>query len=206
MIRPLMLDDFGPVRSYDRADEMLADASHALPEEDRLSAFEKGYKSGWDDCLTAESEARAHISADLARNLQEMAFTYAEARRDVLLALTPLFNQITDSLLPTVAAAAIGPVLTAELGAIAEHATSNLAVELRAAPAACAALEKITGADDRLTISIRPEPAFAEGQISVRFGGEEREIDLCAAAASMAEVIRTVTQEMSLIAPTAEVA
>ena len=205
MMRALTLQDFGHSDGDGLPSMHAAQTGPTAQDEDRLAAFDAGYKGGWDDCIAAEAEGRAHIGADLARALTEITLTHADARRDVLRSLTPLFDQIIHSLLPTAAAAAVGPVLNAELAVIAERATTA-AVELLAAPAACAALEHMASAHPGMTLTVRPEPAFAEGQISIRFAGDEREIDLGQAIARMAEAIRSFTDEMSTVPQNAEVA
>lgn len=58
----------------------------------------------------ADAEAEtAHLSRELSRGLQDMAFAYAEAREQVLVSLRPLFGLLMDRLLPATAAASLGP-------------------------------------------------------------------------------------------------
>ena len=53
-----------------------------------------------------------------------------------------------------------------------------------------------------IDIDLRAEPAYAEGQVSIRFGTERRDIDLSDAANRMAEAIRAfVAQEVGTPAP-----
>jgi flagellar assembly protein FliH len=71
-------------------------------EEAKLSAYDQGYRAGWDDAVQAQSSDQAQISAELARNLKSLSFTFAEARGHVLAAMQPLLADIVARLLPTI--------------------------------------------------------------------------------------------------------
>lgn len=169
---------------------MAADAAAtAASETDALEAFDKGYQSGWEDCARTEVEERRKIGADLAAGLRDLTLTHGTIRLEVLSALGPLLEEIVATLLPTMAAEAVVPAVLAELQQIARQ-NSETRIDLRAAPASCPALERLLEDHPDLPVSLQPEPAFAEGQVSIRFGVEQRDIDLGAAAARMAEAIR----------------
>lgn len=195
MIRAVSLEDFSETASG----AVLPGAAAQPPRPDdpdtTLAAFEEGYRNGWDDCTKAEAETHRRIGADLATSLQEVALTYAEARQDVLTALGPLFEEMASQLLPRLAAEALSPAVIAELRAAASGATAARPV-LVTAPAALPSLERLIAQDESLDVELRAEPAYAEGQVSIRFGTERRDIDLTDAARRMAEAIRAfVAQE-----------
>jgi hypothetical protein len=198
MTRTLSLEDFSalgppPVSA--------GQAAPPIEPEAALAAFDEGYRNGWDDCARAEAEAHRKIGADLAAGLQDITLTYAEARQDVLACLGPLFEDMAAQLLPRLAAEAVAPAVVAELRAIAATAASGRAV-LFAAPAALATLDRLIAGMGGLDLELRAEPAFAEGQVSIRFGSERRDIDLTDAATRMAEAIRSfVAQEADIPAP-----
>lgn len=198
MTRILSLEDFsvpGP-----RPVPTTQAAPPAEPEA-ALAAFDEGYRNGWDDCARAEAEAHRKIGADLAAGLQDIALTYAEARQDVLNCLGPLFEDMAAQLLPRLAVEAVAPAVLSELRAIAAGASDGRAV-LIAAPAALPPLERLIAGLGGLEIDLRAEPAFAEGQVSIRFGSERRDIDLTDAADRMAEAIRSfVAQEADVPTP-----
>lgn len=201
MIRALTLEDFarpvdgavnGSIANTQPSDHETANHE---PAEDAMAAFDEGYRSGWEDCANAEAENQRKISADLAANLQDLSLSYAEARSDVLTALGPLFEDMAAQLLPALAAEAVAPAVITELRAAAERASSGHAI-LFASPAAMPALSRLIELEDGLQIELRAEPAYAEGQVSLRFGAERRDIDLSDAARRMAEAIRSfVAQE-----------
>lgn len=201
MTRALTLEDFSGGGGTRATSLSAAPAPQAADPETALAAYDEGYRSGWDDCAAAEAEAHRRIGADLAASLQDMAMTYAEARHDVLTCLGPLFEDMAAQLLPSLAAEAVAPAVIAELRAAAETAAASRAV-LIAAPAALPALERLIAEHHDLEIDLRAEPAFAEGQVSIRFGTERRDIDLSDAAKRMSEAIRAfVAQQAEGSAP-----
>lgn len=162
-----------------------------------LAAYEDGYRNGWEDCAKAEAETHRRIGADLAASLHASTLTFAEARQDVLACLGPLFEDMAAQLLPRLAAEAVAPTVIAELQSIAVTATTARIV-MMAAPAALPALDRLIGDHATPDIDLRAEPAFADGQVSIRFGAEQRDIDLSDAATRMAAAIREfIAQELA---------
>ncbi|AHM03723.1 putative flagellar biosynthesis/type III secretory pathway protein [Roseibacterium elongatum DSM 19469] len=200
MSRPLSLTDFavpqGPAVADASAPATPEAATESDQEEARLAAFEQGYRSGWDDCAAAEAEERGRVGADLAANLRDMSHGYEATRREVLMALDPLFEAVIARLLPDLAAAAVIPVVQAELSRIATELSGGRA-ELVAAPSAIPVLERLVETMPEHDIRLQPEPAYADAQVSIRFASEQRDIDLGAAAEQMAEAIRAFTRDIA---------
>jgi flagellar assembly protein FliH len=193
MIRALSLEDFALDATTGPDADSATVGPATAPAEDRdaaLAAFDEGYRDGWEDCARAEAEAQRRIAADLATNLRDLTHGYEAARADVLAALGPLFEEMADRLLPRLAAEAVAPAVIAELRRAAERASTARAV-LLASPAALPALERLIDTQEGLSVDLVAEPAFAEGQVSLRFDSERRDIDLAEAARHMAEALRT---------------
>jgi hypothetical protein len=205
MIRALTLEDFAqPTKDQPQAGSFLTDTPEDTgPSDEDMATFDEGYRSGWDDCAKAEADTNRRIGADLAANLEALTRSYAEARADVLAALGPLFEDIAAQLLPRLAAEAVAPAVIAELRAAAEAASTTRAV-LCAAPAALPALTRLIEMQEGLEIDLQAEPAFAEGQVSLRFGAERRDIDLSDAADRMADAIRSFVAQESATPPPQE--
>jgi flagellar assembly protein FliH len=202
MTRALQLEDFGsPGGTWSHDVEFDAPAApEALPETGleggNLDAFEQGYRSGWDDCTANEVEERRRVGADLATALAEVSLTLDAAREEMMSALRPLFEEIVSQLLPAIAAEAVTPLVVEELRRIAEERCTTR-VELLASPATCPVIENLVDATPELEVSVVPEPALAEGQVSLRFEEQRRDIDLSQAAAQMAEAIRDFAKGMA---------
>lgn len=199
MTRQLALQDFAADAA---ADGDLEGAHPAQPspqaaaaEADALEAYDSGYKNGWADCATAEAEERSSVAADLAQSLSEAKLTYEAARRDVLAALGPFFEDVTSILLPRLTAAAAAPTVLAELAALAELQT-DAGIEILAAPSTCASLERLIEAEE-LEVTLKPETALAEGQVSIRAGAERRDLDMDGAAARITEAIAGFCRQSS---------
>ena len=158
-------------------------------EETKLAAYENGYTAGWDDAAAAQSEDQAKLQADLARNLQSLGFTYHEARSHVLRALEPLLSEITGRLLPELARETLAPVVLDILMPLAEKiadAPISLVLNPAARPAVEALLEQATG----LPLTITEEPSLSEGQVYLRLGASETQINLDRAAAEITAAVR----------------
>lgn len=201
MTRALALEDFGASQTV--ADTPVAnpmgppvpppaDPAEALPAEGDptgLEAFEQGYRSGWDDCIAHETEERRRIGADLAVALSEITLSAEAIRRDLMAGLSPLLEEIALQLLPQLAAEAVLPVLLEEIRTIL-RTEGPVTLEILAAPAKCRPIEALIRSATVLPVTVVPEPAYAEGQVSIRFAGQRRDIDLADTAARMAGLIR----------------
>ena len=162
-------------------------------EEIRLAAYDNGYQSGWEDA-TAEREKSDHlITADLERNLRDISFSYAEARNEVLSGLKGLFDSILTGFLPSIAAEAVAPLVIGELETILNE-LGEARCEVLASPQTAAQLGWLAERYLESDLHIITEPAFADGRVSLRFGGEQREIDLSGMVQSMSTAIRDFTQ------------
>ncbi|WP_224816444.1 hypothetical protein [Hasllibacter sp. MH4015] len=195
MTRSLTLPDFGEAPTdpgFGPAPAAMSQAQEGGQDVDQLDAYDNGYKSGWADCAAAEAEERKSVSADLGRNLKDAELTFDAARRDVLAALGPLFEDIASTVLPELAAAAIAPTVLAELTALAEN-QAEARIEIVAAPGDCASLQRLVE-DQGFEVRVRPEPAFAEGQVTLQAGATRRDLDVTGAARRIAEAIVTLNR------------
>lgn len=158
-------------------------------EDEKLAAYETGYKAGWDDASSALGEDQTRIRAELARNLQTLGFTYHEARSHVLKAIEPLLLQIVGQLLPEIARETLAPFVLETLMPLAEglgDAPVQLTINPVARPAVEALLEQATG----LPLTIEEEPTLGEGQVYIRLGSIETQVDLDKATADIASAVR----------------
>ena len=169
-----ILEDFG---SHEITSDTHIELSDVAFEEKRLDAFEQGYKAGWDDAVQAQSDDKSRVSADFARNLQELSFTYHEALNHLTRAMTPLLTQIVNKVLPQIAHATLGAQVTEQLNDIA-CSQAEQPVEIVTAPQNVAALHSLLQRDISMPVSIAEDASFGEGQVCIRFGGYEREINI----------------------------
>jgi len=146
-------------------------------EEERLASFEKGYQAGWDDAAKSQAEDQRSITADLAQNLQDLTFTYEEAYAAVLQSLRPLLEQMIATVLPTISQQTLAPRLAELLRErVKEHGQQTF--EIVTAPDDMTRMEILTEALPEMQIALRQDDTLARGQLYLRFGDAEEEIDL----------------------------
>lgn len=146
-------------------------------EESRLAAFENGYKAGWDDASAAHNAEQAHISSDFSQNLQALNFTYQEAYGHVLGMLKPLLTQMVESILPSIAKETLGIRIVSEVMNITrDH--SNIKIDLIMSPESRTKLQSLGLKDLQVLANLLEDNSLTDGQVFIKFGQEERSIDL----------------------------
>lgn len=153
-------------------------------EEQRLEAFEGGYKAGWEDAVKAAKDDTARISSDFAANLQDISFTFQEAQSSLLTALQPLLSSMINSILPKLAHQTLGARLLETLSEMAQSALDD-SIEIVTAPQNVAALEKMFDEQEIGRVRITTEPSMGSGQVYIRANDAEREVDLDAVLAQI---------------------
>lgn len=183
----LRLEVFDTASAGDGTLQPLVEATAV--EEARVAGFEQGYTAGWDDAVAAQQGDQTRIRADLARNLQSLAFTFQDARSHVLQSLRPLMLEMINRLLPEVARAALAPTVLETLSPLAaELADSPLTLVLN--PAVRAQVEDLVAGASGLPMVIEEELSLPEGQVYIRFGTSETKVDLSQVTADIAAAVR----------------
>jgi len=183
----LRLEVFENEETGAAANTVVLDTSHL--EEAKLASYDAGYSAGWEDATAAQTGDQTRIGADLARNLQALAFTYQEARGHILRALEPLFEEIIAKLLPTLASETLGGIVLDTLMPMAEG-LADAPVTLVLNPNVRAAVEPLIEAATGLTLVIEEEPSLGEGQVYLRFDQNEALVDLDRATAEISTALR----------------
>lgn len=160
-----------------------------LLEETKLASYDAGYSAGWEDAASAQSADQTRVRADLARNLQSLSFTFHEARTHVLRALEPLLNEMVGRFLPDLARETLAPLVLDVLMPLAEKmadAPVTLVLNPVARPAVEALLEQATG----MPLTLVEEPSLSEGQVYLKLGETETQINLDRATAEITAAVR----------------
>lgn len=201
MSRTAFLEDFTsqPASAPERSSGLQGNAS-APPEVGaeqlermRLEGYEQGYQAGWDDAVKAEAEAQDRIGAEFARNLQDLGFTFHEARQHVMHALEPLLAGMVEKVLPELITRTIGQSVIEELLPMASEA-ADAPIEIVVSPESRAALEPLLAEATSVPFTLIEEPSLAEGQIYLRSAKTERDIDLTGAVDRIGAAIRDLYQ------------
>lgn len=183
----LRLEVFETDQSASGGKTVVLDAMHL--EETKLAAYDSGYSAGWEDAAAAQSEDQTRVQADLARNLQGLSFTFHEARQHVLHALQPLMSEMVGRLLPAIGRETLSQVVLEAVMPMAEKLADTpitLVLNPSARPAVEALLEQATG----LPLIITDEPSLSEGQVYLKFGDTETQVNLDRATAEITAAVR----------------
>lgn len=146
-------------------------------EEAKLAAFEAGYQAGWDDAVKAQGSADNKLSEEFLQNMQDLSFTYQEAFSKVSAGMKPMMSEIVTKLLPEMAARSLGAQITEQLHQLLQDQGDAL-VEIAVAPAKCAIVEGLLNDQAAIPFVVVAEPALSDGQVYLRAGQSEREINL----------------------------
>lgn len=168
-----LLEDFC-VEQPTQSDQ--ADPASARDDE-LLDSFEQGYKAGWEDAIRAKAEEKAHVSAALAGNLQELTFTYHDAKTSVLADLGPVLNAVVRTLLPKVAYRSMGERLVEQLLLLAET-NSTKDVRISVASTEVVAVSELLPENLAFPVLVTGDAALSPGQAHINFSGREQQIDL----------------------------
>ena len=185
---------FAFLESFD-APQPEPEAPRLVPETEleaaRQEGYAQGYGSGWEAASAAAAEDQARIGADLAQHVQELGFTFHEARAHVMKGLEPLLREVFETLLPAVMVDALGHTILQELRPLAEAAT-NPPVCLAVAPEDADRLRTVLGENTPVPLRIDADPALASGQADLRLGQIERLIDLAGVVARLGDALAAV--------------
>lgn len=179
MPSPLKLENFGPDTRGPRVVGGLPDFAppEPAPVADPLASFDKGYAAGWEDATAAARTETERADTSMINNLEDLGFTYHEARAHVMRSLTPLLNGMLSKLLPRLIRDSLGARILEEIDSVADRSADS-PIELMVPPGDAAQLREIAKRITGLPINVVAEETVPEGQVFLRIGQVEREIDL----------------------------
>jgi flagellar biosynthesis/type III secretory pathway protein FliH len=186
-MRALRLEVFDTATAPDGSLQPLVEQTAV--EEAKVASFEQGYSAGWDDAAAASQGDQSRISADLARNLQSLSFTFQDARSHVLQAIRPLILEIVNRLLPEVAHETLAPTVLEALMPMADK-LSDAPLTLVMNPAVRPQVEGLVAQATGLPVVIDEEPSLSEGQVYIRLGSTETKVDLDQVTTDIATAVR----------------
>ncbi len=189
MSRLFRFEEFDvPARQQPETQTSAPAVSPEQVEEARLTGYEAGYQAGWDDAAKNDDEDRNRISAEFARNLQDLGFTFHEARSHVMQSLEPLLASMVEKVLPKLISDTIGQAIVEELLPLAAEA-ADTPIQVLVYPQGCETLEELLSQNNTIPIELVAEASLAEGQVYIRMGQIEKQIDLSGAVHRIGEAI-----------------
>lgn len=195
--QPLTLVDFGSapdpvVPSADPAPEQGLGSADA--EAIRVEAYEKGYKSGWDDAVKTAEEQRTAISEELARNLRDIGFTYFEAREEILGGMRTFLEDLLDTLFPTLLGETMCAGVAEELADIAEPLMAG-ELSLLVSPDDAAAVRTLLPLPGNPELEVIEEAALPPGLAQLKTASREVAIDAERIVARLREALAAPKQQ-----------
>lgn len=179
-----LLEDFGTLSATH------GEQSADLTEAERLQAFESGYSAGWEDALKATSESNTQLSEEISENLRAVSVSVEETEKKLVASLSPLFQHLVSALLPDVAKQSLAPRIAQELKDMAKGLLDP-EVELVASAADQPALETFLEGLQYSQPILTIDPNLCHGQVFLRVGSVERQVDLNAALQDISQSIAT---------------
>jgi flagellar assembly protein FliH len=158
-----------PMKVAEQAEDALEDV--------KLNAFEGGYQAGWDDAVKAQDGTDSKLTEEFLQNMQDLSFTYHEAFSKLSVGMKPLMSAIVTKLLPQIAAQSLGPQIMAQLDVLMKD-QSNALLEIAVSPEKQAIVEALLKEQTAIPFTVAVEPALSGGQVYLRAGQSEREINL----------------------------
>ncbi|TMV10648.1 ABC transporter ATP-binding protein [Arenibacterium halophilum] len=145
-------------------------------EEMRLAEFERGYSAGWEDAVKAQTEMKTHLTAELARNLEDLSFTYHEAIAQMTVSVEPVFRTLADIILPAALEESFRAHLVELLRTMVKDTVSGPVI-ITVPPGCSAGLDDVIGEALNMPLEIREDATLAPGQADLSIGSVERALD-----------------------------
>jgi len=172
-----------------------ASISEEMLEEERLDSFDKGYRAGWEDAVKAKSAEAMQVSGAFGQNLQDLSFTYHEAHAQVLSNLSPLFDEILQKLLPSLARDTLGAHIAEQLASMAQE-IGTVTVDIVVGSGAGSDVSDLLAASGTsLPISVVEVETLGPGQAEMRLGGREISVDLAGVTTQITDAVHAALHQ-----------
>jgi flagellar assembly protein FliH len=169
--------------------------TEATLEEHQLEAFEQGYQAGWEDSAKAHAEEGLRINQELMTTMQDWSFTFRDAQTQLLASLKPLFQQISDTLLPALAEAGKPHLLAEQLTALAQQNLGET-IKMQLSSDDLPALERHLKNDQSFAVSMSADPSVNPGEFRISVGSEERIVDINQVISSVQDALEAMTSTL----------
>ncbi|WP_170561985.1 ABC transporter ATP-binding protein [Ruegeria atlantica] len=145
-------------------------------EEQRLASFEQGYSAGWEDAIHAQEQSRGQVSAELAKSLEDMSFTYHEAITRMALSLEPMFQSLTKVVLPEMLDRGFAFSLIEQLVDMA-RAQIGQPMQIFVPVGSAPEVEGLIPAELSSPAEVIEDPSLEAGKARLKVGISQREVD-----------------------------
>ena len=151
--------------------------SREAVEDEKLQSFEDGYKAGWEDAVSAQSQTRDHIDSEFAKNLQEISFSFHEARAALKKELGEVLEPIFLKLLPIISHETLVPKVIENIQDLTNQ-VSDCPIEVAVSPNRMVTMQSAFEDKIQEPFTVLPDEGLGKDQVFIRVGAIERGIDL----------------------------
>lgn len=159
------------------ANAKTAEDNELQREEIKLQSFEDGYKSGWDDAISAQNETHISLSSDLAVSLQEASFVYHEVRATLAKELQETIEPLLITLLPKVASDSLHSQLLEKVMEVSKQIMDR-PIEIAVPPNRMAIVNQLFEDSISEPFQIISDDTMKDDQVMLKIGNVERELSV----------------------------
>lgn len=163
-------------------------------EDERLSAFEKGYGAGWEDALRSVDKQSAALDDTFRQRIEDLGFTYHEAHAAMMREASSIIDAICRKVLPSVAQDCLGHLIS-ELLADAVKNAGALPVNVITHPDQVASLEDVLASGTSFPINVFPDPHLTLTQAELQFAGQASLVDMSFVTDEILEALEAFCHE-----------
>lgn len=156
----------------------------------RQEAEAQGFEAGWQAALAQAALDDTKLHADLAKHLQALSFTWAEARTHVILAMQPVIAGMIDQLLPALARDTLRPIILDWLAQHIETAADQPA-HVTVHPKALSQIAGILADTPGLPLKFHTDATLRLTEVLLRARDQEASVDLTRVIDDMAKACDT---------------
>jgi len=175
------------LETFDAPRSEMAGPSHS-------SDWRNGYAEGFIAGHAKSAEREALLSEEIIQSMADLAFTYAEARIQVLKSLEPLFRSILERLLPELVRHLLLPHILDEL-VTAANVDSASPMQLTVSPQDGPALSRFLSGAMPIPLQVSTAPHLGAGQVMLAHRGIETALDLDGLMKGIDAVLRALFDE-----------
>lgn len=184
-----LLEDFQPLfTASDSPTETISETSIQ-------DAYERGYKAGWDDAFAAAEKEKQDISSELAQNLRDLNFTFAEAKSATASEFDAMIDVLMAEILPDIAKTTLGAQLSQQLR-ILSKGQQDLTIQLAVADGDAEAVQAILPDVPGVHPDVFVDPQLPTGTVQWRVGSVEQQIDVNRIVKDMDNTVRGFFNEL----------
>ena len=146
-------------------------------EDERLTAFEKGYGAGWDDALRSVEKNAAAMDETFRQRIEDLGFTYHEAHAAMVQEVSAIVTAVCNKTLPSISQNTLGAHISEMLTDLAKSA-GEMPVHIVVHPEQAPILEAVVTSSSGFPITVKSDASMSLAQVEMRFSDHATLVDL----------------------------